>query len=184
MVNRIFKWWQEVMAWKERFEKLFPASFLQGKDFQKAELKKLEKILSFPSNKLNEDERLSRKLVRQQYLRLNRTIYPNPLIRLGINATKLTASAIKWSFNKLTLTRPSHNKKAVQNKKEMPVSDAEIRSFLEKGIAESKAQTKTKSIKNVDIQVTGDLPKNQNNINPNILKRIRPIAKNGHRRKR
>lgn len=183
MVNRVFKWWNEVIVWKERWEKLFPASFLKSKDFQRAELKKLEKILSFPSNKLNEDERLSRKLVRQQYMRLNRTIYPNPLIRLGVNATKLTASAIKWSLNKLNLTHPSKNKKAVQNKKEIPVNDSEIKSLLEKGIAVSKGHTKSKGNKNVDIQ-TGGQPIIKPQISTTIVKRIRPVAKNGLRRKR
>ena len=46
MVNRIMRWLDEVMAWKQRFEKLFPPAFIKSADFKKAEMRKLEKILS------------------------------------------------------------------------------------------------------------------------------------------
>lgn len=184
MVNRIFKWWNEVIAWKERFEKLFPASFLQSKDFQKAELQKLEKILAYPGGKLNDEERLSRKLVRQQYRQLNKKIYPNPLIRFGVNAAKVTATALKWSYNKLTQPRISQDKKTSQNKKGMLVSDSEIKSLLEKGIAESKAHSKNQSNKNGEIITAGNLSKETNQKKTVLVKRVQSFQKNGLRRKR
>ena len=91
------RWLDEVMAWKQRFEKLFPPAFIKSADFKKAEMRKLEKILSYPRAKLNEDERLSRKLVRQQYIQLERERYPNPFVRLARNMGKLGWNAMKWT---------------------------------------------------------------------------------------
>lgn len=184
MVNRVFKWWNEVIAWKERWEKLFPASFLQSKDFQRAELKKMEKILAFPRGKLNEDEKLSRKYLRQEYIKLNRKIYPNPFIRFGVNAAKVASGMIRWTFNKLKKPSLPHVQSAAQNNKAILDNNSEIKAFLEKGIAEYVAHSKTKSNKNAEMQAQGNLSKERSQIKPVMLRKKPAVNKNGFRRKR
>ncbi|CDT15638.1 hypothetical protein BN1088_150008 [Sphingobacterium sp. PM2-P1-29] len=145
MVNRILKWWQDVMDWKERFEKLFPPSFLQSRSFKKAELKKLEKILAYPSKKLSEDERLSQKMLYQeQYKKLEKSLYPNPIVRLARNAGKLSFTALKWSFNKIFKQAPVGNKNQISNNTRKPTTDSEVREFLNKSLATTKKAVSSK----------------------------------------
>lgn len=115
------------MDWKERFEKLFPSSFLNGRDFKKAELKKLEKILSQPKAKLNEEELLTRRMVRTQYQQLERTLYPNTIVRLIRNTGKLTVNTIRWSAKQLRNRPRGTGKSRVKSLK-----DSEVRDMIQK----------------------------------------------------
>ena len=143
MVNRINKWWKEVMEWKERFEKLFPPSFLQSRAFKKAELRKLEKILSYPAKKLNEDEKLSKQMLyREQYKQLEKSLYPNPLVRLVRNTGKLALNTIKWTYNKVVKQAPLSGKNQIENRKTHPAKDAEIRDFLKRSLPDSEMASK------------------------------------------
>lgn len=143
MVNRINKWWKEVMEWKERFEKLFPPSFLQSRAFKKAELKKLEKLLSYPAKKLNEDEKLSQKMLyREQYKQLEKSLYPNPVVRLFRNAGKLALSTIQWTYNKIMKQEPLKGSNQAVNSKPKPANDSEIRDFLKRSLNDANTEAK------------------------------------------
>lgn len=131
------RWLDEVMAWKQRFEKLFPPAFLKSADFKKAEMRKLEKILSYPRSKLNEDERLSRKLVRQQYKQLVRELYPNPFVRLARDTGKLSWNVLKWA-GKGVARAFAGNRTAVAGK----IGDTAIRTMLQKDVEAGKQKTK------------------------------------------
>lgn len=127
------------MDWKERFEKLLPSNYINGRAFRKAEMRKLEKIMSYPKGKLNEDERLSQKMLfQEQYKQLERSLYPNPVVRLVRNAGKLAFASLKWTYNKIKGPAPTTNKNQVRNEKTAPMSDAEIRQFLKRSMADSK----------------------------------------------
>lgn len=133
------------MDWKERFEKLLPSHFMNGRAFKKAELKKMEKIISYPTAKLNEEERLSQKMLREQFRKLERSLYPNPLVRLLRNTGKFVATTIKWSVNKIMNQAPSRTKNQVSNTTTKPeTSDSEIRTFLKKSMAEPRSAQKKK----------------------------------------
>ncbi|WP_313492015.1 MULTISPECIES: hypothetical protein [Sphingobacterium] len=144
MVNRINKWWKEVMDWKERWEKLLPSNYINSRTFQKAELKKLEKVISYSKAKLNEEERLSQKLLyHQKYKELERSLYPNPLVRLIRNAGKLTGAAITWTFNKIRYQPSSGTKNQTNNGTVKPGrSDMEVREFLKNSMNEVKIQNR------------------------------------------
>lgn len=144
MVNKIIKWWKEVMDWKERWEKLLPSDYINSRTFQKAELKKLEKIMSYPKNKLNEEERLSHKLLyHQKYRGLERSLYPNPLVRLARNAGKLSMAALKWSFNKIRNQASTKTKNPTNNGMTNPgTSESEVREFLKNSLTEVKSNNR------------------------------------------
>ncbi|MNJ95267.1 hypothetical protein D3C87_129750 [compost metagenome] len=143
MINRINKWWKESMEWKERFEKLFPPSFLQSRAFKKAELKKLHKITSYPKSKLNEDEKLSQKMLyEQQYKELEKSLYPNPLLRLLRNTGRLAFNTLKWSLGKITGVAPIRNPNPVKNNSTIPASENEIRQFLKKSLPNTQGLKK------------------------------------------
>ena len=131
------------MDWKERFEKLLPSNYINGRAFRKAELRKLEKIIAYPKAKLNEDERLSQKMLYQQQHRdLVRSLYPNPFVRLVRYAGKLAFATLKWTYNKIKGSAPTANKNQVRNEKTKKMSDAEIRQFLKSSLADSKTMNK------------------------------------------
>ncbi len=145
MVNRILKWWKDVMDWKERFEKLLPSNYINGRAFRKAEMRKLEKIIAYPKAKLNEDERLSQKMLyQQQYRELERSLYPNPLVRLVRNAGKLAFSTLKWSYNSIKGTAPPRLKNKFQSGKTGPMGDVEIRQFLKRSLTDSETMKRRK----------------------------------------
>ncbi len=145
MVNRIIKWWKDVMDWKERWEKLLPSNYINGRAFRKAELRKLEKIMEYPKAKLNEEEKLGQKvLYQQQYRELEKSLYPNPLVRFARNAGKLALTTLKWTFNKIKGPSPNHNRNQISNNIRKPVTDSEIREFLKKSLATTKKANSSK----------------------------------------
>lgn len=88
MSNRIMAWLQSVQDWKMRFEKLFGANELESRAFKKEELRRTQEILSAKFKNLNNEERLSRKSVRQDVRDLKKELYPHPLSRLFVNASE------------------------------------------------------------------------------------------------
>ncbi|WP_293906184.1 hypothetical protein [Sphingobacterium sp. UBA5670] len=83
MTNRIFKWWDDVQKWKDRFEKMFPPWFVTSKEFQKAELAKLRSVLEKKTGKLSEEEKLSKKILQGYYSKLEKEIYPKISSRIA-----------------------------------------------------------------------------------------------------
>jgi hypothetical protein len=95
-MNRIEHWWQDVMKWKARFEKLFTSMGIHpGQAFQKELLKNYKKILSAKVGNMTPEERLTRKMVKEEYKKLNRNVYPNPVIRYTKNLLGIAISGIK-----------------------------------------------------------------------------------------
>ena len=95
-MNRIEHWWQDVMKWKARFEKLFTSMGIHpGQAFQKELLKNYKKILSAKMGNMSPEERLTRKMVKEEYKKLNRNVYPNPVIRYTKNLLGIALSGIK-----------------------------------------------------------------------------------------
>lgn len=106
--------------------------------------------MSYPGAKLNEEEKLSQKMLREQYRELERSLYPNPIIRLVRNAGKLTGAAIKWTFNRIKNQPFSRTKNQPNNRMAKPgTSDTEVREFLKNSMNEVKTinrkQQKTKT---------------------------------------
>ncbi|MDR3008581.1 MAG: hypothetical protein LBV59_11645 [Sphingobacterium sp.] len=83
MTNRIFKWWDDVQKWKEKFEKMFPSWFIESKEFQKAELAKLRSIIHSKTGKLSEEEKLSKKILQGYYNKFEREVYPTYSSRIS-----------------------------------------------------------------------------------------------------
>lgn len=168
MANRINKWWNEVMEWKERFEKQFPSDFIKGRTFRSAELKRLERILAYPGKKLTEDERLSQRMVYSEHYReLEKSLYPNPIIRLIRNVGKFAEAGLMWTAERV------RNMFA----KPRPVStlkDSDIRKFLKDSIQESSKVDKRNvaSVKSDNQISTGE--KNKEDIKRNNMSVIKP----------
>lgn len=101
MTNRIFKWWDDVQKWKDRFEKMFPPWFVTSKEFQKAELAKLRNVLQNNTGKLTEEEKLSKKILQGYYNKLEREIYPKLSSRIAARMGNYLQSLSKDLFAKV-----------------------------------------------------------------------------------
>lgn len=94
MVNKIEEGYNEIIKWKKRFEKLFSAEVTNSRAFKLEELRMFERLLQRNPRGLNNEEKIFRKLIRQEKRNLVRSLYPNPLIRLIRNIFKTGASVL------------------------------------------------------------------------------------------
>lgn len=82
MANRIQQWWEDVKKWQVRFEKLFGLPFTGSKAFKKELLKKYEQVLSRKTKGITEDERMTKKSLKQKHRELEQELYPNRYLRI------------------------------------------------------------------------------------------------------
>ena len=93
MVNRIEIGHSEIIKWKGRFEKLFSAEVINSRAFKLEQLAMYEQLLK-NVNRLNREEKVYRKLIRQEKNNLVRALYPNRVFRFIRNTITAGASLI------------------------------------------------------------------------------------------
>lgn len=103
MINRIEAGYNEIIKWKQRFDKLFSSDVTGSRAFKLEQLAMYERLLR-QHKSLSSDEKIFRKLVGQEKRNLERSLYPNPLVRLirksimlGVSVFKLGARLFKAS---------------------------------------------------------------------------------------
>lgn len=112
MTNRIFKWWDDVQKWKERFEKMFPSWFIESKEFQKAELAKLRSIIHAKTGKLSEEEKLSKKILQGYYHKVEQQVYPTFPSRISARIGNYVQTAAKALVERIR-NKQSGSKKTI-----------------------------------------------------------------------
>lgn len=99
MENRIERWWNDVLKWKERFEILLSGS--SKKDYLKKEqLSKYKKIASAKINNLSSEEKSSRRLLKKEISDLEKDLYPNRAIRIAKKVAGLLSSLTERLFSR------------------------------------------------------------------------------------
>lgn len=96
MVNRIETAYNEIVKWKQRFDKLFSSEVSESRAFKLEHLKMYDQLLQRSTKGLSRDERSFRNLVKQERRNLVRSLYPNPLIRLLKTTFDTAASVIRF----------------------------------------------------------------------------------------
>lgn len=81
MINRIEQGYNEIIKWKQRFDRLFSSEVMASRAFKLEQLAQYERLLARHGG-LNREEKVFRNMVRQERRGLERSLYPNPLVRL------------------------------------------------------------------------------------------------------
>lgn len=82
MINRIEKWMQDVLKWKQRFE-LISSSNASQKWMMKEQLRRYDQIASSRLKHPTQEEKLSKSKLIYEKADLEKALYPNPILRLS-----------------------------------------------------------------------------------------------------
>ncbi len=109
MINRIEAGYNEIIKWKKRFDKLFSSEVTGSRAFKLEQLAMYERLLRQHKG-LNRDEKVFRKLVGQEKKSIERSLYPNPLIRVVRKAIVLGISAFQLGKKLFSATRSNQDR--------------------------------------------------------------------------
>jgi hypothetical protein len=172
MTNRIFKWWDDVQKWKDRFEKMFPPWFVTSKEFQKAELAKLRNILQTNKGKLSEEEKLSKSILRGYYNKLEKEIYPKLSTRISVRMGNYLQSLSKEI---ITMLKP--NKTIIKNV--LKPSPTDVSKMLSEFEQSNKLKLPRKVADKTEVKSV-----KESTLKGRIIEFPKPGVKNGNRKRR
>lgn len=87
MINRIEKWMQDVLKWKQRFE-LISSSNASQKWMMKEQLRRYDQIASSRLKHPTQEEKLSKSKLLHEKATLEKALYPNPILRFSRKVLK------------------------------------------------------------------------------------------------
>lgn len=172
MTNRIFKWWDDVQKWKDRFEKMFPPWFITSKEFQKAELAKLRNVLHTKTGKLSEEEKLSKRILQGYYNKLEKEIYPRLSARIVVRMGNYLQN-----LSKEIITKLKPNKPTIKNVLKPSSTD------VSKMLNEFEQSNKLKLTRKVSDKTEVKSVK-ESTLKGRIIEFPKPIVKNGNKKRR
>jgi|GEM_PF-1627043 len=172
MTNRIFKWWDDVQKWKDRFEKMFPPWFVTSKEFQKAELAKLRNILQTDKGKLSEEEKLSMRILQGYYNKLEKEIYPKLSTRIVVRLGNHLQTLSKEIITKFKPTKPTI-------KDDLKPSPTDISKMLKEFEQSNKLKLTRKVADKTEVKSV-----KESTLKGRIIEFPKPGLKNGNRKRR
>lgn len=101
MANRIEKWWEEIKAWKRKFENLLNSKGQKpDRNLLKEELRRYDVLLSKRLKNMTAEERFTRRQVVAERKKLMKQLYPNVVVRFMQNVGGLLSATAKLALPK------------------------------------------------------------------------------------